>query len=140
VKPHALLSVRSRPNVEATCKTLVGLRMKRCGSRWHRDTGNHVLHLRALAISDRWDDAMDELFAKLRTSVRRCAGETPCAAQCQIQTPLVDPSEADLGHRASASADCDHRVGVGDDRVSDVVEPRRDHDVDERVRIRSRMS
>jgi hypothetical protein len=60
-------------NVEATCKTLVGLRMKRCGSRWHRDTGNHVLHLRALAISDRWDDAMDELFAKLRTSVRRCA-------------------------------------------------------------------
>jgi hypothetical protein len=60
-------------NVEATCKTLVGLRMKRCGSRWHRDTGNHVLHLRALAISDRWDDAMDKLFAKLRTSVRRCA-------------------------------------------------------------------
>jgi hypothetical protein len=47
--------------------------MKRCGSRWHRDTGNHVLHLRALAISDRWDDAMDKLFAKLRTSVRRCA-------------------------------------------------------------------
>lgn len=60
-------------NVEATCKTLVGLRMKRCGSRWHRDTGNHVLHLRALAISDRWDDAMDRLFATQRTSVRKCA-------------------------------------------------------------------
>jgi hypothetical protein len=57
-------------NVEATCKTLVGLRMKRCGSRWHGDTGNHVLHLRALAISDRWDDAMDKLFATQRTSVR----------------------------------------------------------------------
>lgn len=60
-------------NVEATCKTLVGLRMKRCGSRWHRDTGNHVLHLRALAISDRWDDAMDKLFATQRTSVRKCS-------------------------------------------------------------------
>ncbi|MFN7588210.1 MAG: hypothetical protein ACK5UQ_06835 [Planctomycetota bacterium] len=60
-------------NVEATCKTLVGLRMKRCGSRWHRDTGNHVLHLRALATSDRWDAAMDKLFATQRTSVRRCS-------------------------------------------------------------------
>jgi hypothetical protein len=27
-------------NVEATCKTLVGLRMKRCASKWHNDTGN----------------------------------------------------------------------------------------------------
>ena len=57
-------------NVEATCKTLVGLRMKRCGSRWHRDTGNHVMHLRALAISDRWDQAMIKLLATQRTSVR----------------------------------------------------------------------
>jgi len=60
-------------NVEATCKTLVGVRMKRCGSRWHNDTGNHVLHLRALALSDRWDDAMAKLFATQRTSVRRRA-------------------------------------------------------------------
>ena len=60
-------------NLEATCKTLVGLRMKRCGSRWHHDTGNQVLHLRALALSDRWDDAMAKLLATQRTAVRRRA-------------------------------------------------------------------
>ncbi|MEO6597251.1 MAG: hypothetical protein ABIP94_21115 [Planctomycetota bacterium] len=53
-------------NVEATCKTLVGLRMKRCRARWHTETGNHVLHLRALALSDRWDSAMAKLFATPR--------------------------------------------------------------------------
>jgi hypothetical protein len=60
-------------NVEATCKTLIGIRMKRCGSRWHTETGNHVLHLRALALSDRWNTAMDELLATQRTAVRRRA-------------------------------------------------------------------
>jgi len=59
--------------VEATCKTLVGLRMKRCGSRWKEPTANHVLQLRALALSDRFDAAMAKLFEQLRTSVRRAA-------------------------------------------------------------------
>jgi hypothetical protein len=44
--------------------------MKRCGSRWHNNTGNHILHLRALALSDRWNAAFDKLYAKQRTSVR----------------------------------------------------------------------
>lgn len=60
-------------NVEATCKTLVQVRMKRAGSRWKTRTGGHVLQLRALALSDRWGDAMDLTLRPLRRSVRKAA-------------------------------------------------------------------
>jgi hypothetical protein len=57
-------------SVEATCKTLVQVRMKRAGARWKTNTGRHVLHLRALATSDRWADAMDLTLRPLRKAVR----------------------------------------------------------------------
>ena len=59
--------------VEATCKTLVGVRMKRAGSRWKTTTAEHVLRLRALALSDRWNEAMHKLHATRRSAVKVAA-------------------------------------------------------------------
>lgn len=60
-------------NTEATCKTLVDVRMKRAGSRWNIATARHVVQLRALATSDRWGDAMALTLRPLRKSVRVAA-------------------------------------------------------------------
>jgi hypothetical protein len=47
--------------------------MKRAGSRWKTTTGEHIIRLRALALSDGWAPAMHELHATRRTAVRVAA-------------------------------------------------------------------
>jgi hypothetical protein len=60
-------------HVEATCKSLFALRMKRCGARWKTETGQHILHLRALALSDRWGPAVELTLRPLAKAVRPAA-------------------------------------------------------------------
>jgi len=60
-------------NTEATCTTLFTVRMKRSGARWKETTAAHVINLRALALSDRWEPALQLTLAPLRKAVRRAA-------------------------------------------------------------------
>ncbi len=60
-------------HVEATCKTLVSTRMKRCGARWKTAGGQAVLSLRSLAKSSRWDPAMKLLLPTWQTPVQEVA-------------------------------------------------------------------
>jgi hypothetical protein len=58
---------------EATCKSLFTVRMKRSSARWKEPTARDVIHLRALALSDRWDQALHLTLAPLRKAVRVAA-------------------------------------------------------------------
>jgi hypothetical protein len=51
-------------HVEATCKTLVSVRMKRAGAQWSMVGGQAILGLRSLARSSRWDGGMKQLLGR----------------------------------------------------------------------------
>lgn len=60
-------------NVEAACKSLVDVRMKRPGSRWKEHTGQHILDLRSLALSKRLGHALELTISPLRKEIRAAA-------------------------------------------------------------------
>lgn len=74
---YALAIAEGRPigsgAVESTCKSLVTLRLKRPGARWHEQSGEEIVQLRALRLSDRWSGAMDLTLRPLRRAVSRAA-------------------------------------------------------------------
>ena len=59
--------------IEASCKSIVRMRMVRGGSRWSHSAGERVLHLRALAQSDRWHAGIALALKPLRKTVRHAA-------------------------------------------------------------------
>jgi hypothetical protein len=61
-------------NVEATCKSLVSCRMKRPGARWKHASGDDVLQLRALQLSDRCAPAIARAIKPLAKPVQIAAG------------------------------------------------------------------
>jgi len=46
------------------------MRMVRGGARWKHEPGDRVLHLRALAQSDRWNDGIAETLRPLERTIR----------------------------------------------------------------------
>ena len=60
--------------IESTCKTVIGVRMKRSGARWSTAGAGHVLGLRALATSGgRWPGAMAALERHYAQDVKHAA-------------------------------------------------------------------
>ncbi len=60
-------------NVEATCKSLFEMRLKRCGTRWKNESGQNIVQFRALEINDRMGPAVELTLRPLRKTVRLAA-------------------------------------------------------------------
>ena len=65
----AAVSSSMNARVEAGCKSLYQVRFKRPGCRWKEETGAHLVELRALALSNRFDQALTYALAPLRHQV-----------------------------------------------------------------------
>ena len=50
--------------IEATCKQLVQLRLKRNGMRWKKNGAHCILQLRCHYLSDRWNEVEDIIMPK----------------------------------------------------------------------------
>ena len=79
--------------VEAPCKSFVALLMKRPGARWKHPSGQHILDLRALVLSDRWSHAMPLVVAWCMPASLRANGKRgrpgPIAPAWSPLTPVA---------------------------------------------------
>lgn len=60
-------------NVEATCKTLFGVRLNRAGARWHDETGGDIVTLRAHQLSNRFQRATALALPPPKVEIQRAA-------------------------------------------------------------------
>ena len=51
-------------HVEATCKSLVQVRMRRSGQRWTKTGAQQVLNLRTLALSNIWQEGLSAVMSR----------------------------------------------------------------------------
>jgi len=60
-------------HVEATCKSLIEMRMRRSGARWTPEAGERMLTFRSLALSKMWATGMSALLERFEeNSLERC--------------------------------------------------------------------
>lgn len=56
--------------MEATCESVVAVRLERPGARWKQPSAGRIIEIRALALSEQWSDGVDLTFASLRQEAR----------------------------------------------------------------------